>query len=179
MKKLLAILAVLILTASFASAATIDPWSGGNCTATATGHFTFTVEPAIAITVGNDIDLGGICPGCFKTYTQANCLLWTITGGKDCKFLATETSTLLPAPTGTVIIANGWAYGTNNSTWTTVTFPYTGDPFTFSQPTGSYNGVAYFRDCINRIDVDCYTAPGLYTITHTVEVDYTCPGRIG
>jgi hypothetical protein len=158
---------------------TRDPWSGGNCTANTASHFTFTVEPKIQITVDQSHgNLGGICPGCgweLPCGTSNYWLEYYITGGLDCQF------NIIPSQswnnsTGHIRLDYNPLYF-DGAKWQVYTAPNPGDHLSFYNWQHGY-GEYLWRAWICDIWVDCYTAPGLYTITHTVEVDYTCPGRI-
>jgi len=82
MKKLLAIFAVLALLTSFGYAQTTQD----NCHASAQGTFSFTVEEAITVTVEvGEVDLGGVCPGCYVNFEMGDkCLIWNVDGGDQC-----------------------------------------------------------------------------------------------
>jgi len=166
MKKLLAIFAVLVLASSFSFAQT------SYCHDEATGTFKFTVEQAIKITPMNQsLDEMSICPGCYKTYDDgAKCLNWTVTGGADCNFQITYHETL-PTVTGVLTYTNLWEKSPN-----VTPLSWTGFSNKAQQVMGT-NGWL-IRNCLTKIGVDCYVAPGRYEIDYTVDVDYACDGKI-
>lgn len=156
MKKLLAIAVVMLFAAFMAQAQS-------NCTASATGTFTFFVEEAIGLTGGNPtIELGGICPGCTKTFTDA-CALWTVTGGRDCFFHATMTGPGTNFPTD-MTITGGWQASTTAGVWGTV------------DPSGNYPIVpaVSFRVCVGSIATTCNDNAGQYSLVYGLTVDYIC-----
>jgi hypothetical protein len=156
MKNLLAIAIVMLFAAYIAQA--------DYCNASATGTFTFQVEQAIGLT-GNlqqTIELGGICPGCEKTFREA-CAAWTVTGGPDCYFHAAMTGpgTNFPAD---ITINGGWEASLNGGAWGAL------------NASGNYaiNQNVAIRVCINSIITTCNDIAGNYSLVYGLNVNYIC-----
>jgi len=155
MKNLLAIAVVMLFTA-FAAQAVTD-----NCNASATGTFTFQVEQAIGLIGGNpEIDLGGICPGCTKTFTD-QCATWIVTGGETCFFHAAMTN---PATITGITVTGGWQASVDNGVWGSV------------ERTGNYaiDPSVSFRVCVSSIGADCNVDAGNYSLVYGLNVNYIC-----
>ncbi len=181
MKNLLAIAVVMLFTAFAAQAQ-----QGSNCSATATGTFTFTVEAAIGLTGGaQTFELGGICPGCNKEFTD-KCATWTVTGGADCKFNASTSNTLGSLPAGISVIST-WQYSDDTGPWEGLasgnfigmtSHPDQAGGYFFVNNNAHYSNTANdptkFRICVGNVAVDCNTTPAPYSFSYTLTVDYTC-----
>ncbi len=158
MKNLLAIAIVMLFTA-FAAQAVTD-----NCNASATGTFTFQVEEAIGLTANQtgDIDLGAICPGCSKDFTD-QCYVWTLKGGKTCLFEAFMTN---PTAIKGITVDDEWQVNTDNA-WDPI-------PSTNLYNIFANDKFAEFRVCVNSIFADCNVDAGDYSLTYQLAVNYTC-----
>ena len=170
MKNLLAIAIVMLFTA-FAAQAT------DNCTASATGTFTFSVEQAIGLqAIGQtNFDLGGICPGCSKSYNA--CAGWTVTGGNDCTFSATPS---FSAPTGfptDIVVSSNWQYNDEGfwESWNGSDHDGLGNLFWINNANHSFsNTPTQFMVCVTNIATTCNDAAATYTLTYGLTVNYVC-----
>jgi len=175
MKNLLAIAIVMLFTA-FAAQAT------DNCTATATGTFTFAVEQAIGLTPlsENTFDLGGICPGCSKDFANT-CAGWTVTGGKDCMFSANTSFSSSPSLPSTITVASNWQYNDEGfweaftPTSTVANHDFGGNGFWINNLAhGGTNTPTSFQVCVTNIGTTCNDVAQSYTLSYTLTVNYVC-----
>lgn len=173
MKNLLAIAVVMLFTA-FAAQAAQD-----NCTASATGTFSFSVEQAIGLTGGNQtFNLGGICPGCSKDFVD-QCASWTVTGGVDCKFSANLSFNASPAlPTG-VVVSSNWQYfdeaAFNWEAYNGIDHDGLGNLFFIDNTNhGGQAGPTSFKVCVTNIATTCNDVAASYVLTYGLTVNYVC-----
>lgn len=168
MKKFLAIAAVILFAAiTFAPAQ-------DNCNASARGVFTFSVEEAIGIVPPGrtDVDLGDICPGCTKDFTEEEgCIVWTVTGGETCFFHAAYT---YPDAINNIEVVSAWEVnddGPNAPDWEALpATDHPGDNF----PIIEAGNNIMFRACVNSITPSCEAAARDHSLTFRLAVNYIC-----
>lgn len=165
MKKLLALAAVIFFAAMIMASAR------DNCTTSATGTFTFSVEQAIGLTPlgATEIDLGDICPGCTKTF-ENQCIGWTVTGGETCLFHAAVTNPNA-LPEG-FTLGDQWMVsddgGAEFENFPTESHP--GDNFAIVTDDANVQ----IKICVNSIGVPCTANERDWTLKYTLDVNYVC-----
>jgi len=159
MKKLLAIFAVLALLTSFGYAQTTQD----NCHASAQGTFSFTVEEAITVTVEvGEVDLGGVCPGCYVNFEMGDkCLIWNVDGGDQCYWEIESFD------------GGKWPEGTKHEQ--TLQVGQDGQFVDYVIGDDLLMGEGWqVRKCVTHLEADCNIAPDDYEVVETVYVEYTC-----
>ena len=157
----------LILTYSSTNAAVV----ADNCSATSTSNFTFSVEPAISITVTNPV-LQNLCPGCSRTWSCGNgpFIEWDVTGSLEC---------LYEFKGGRVIHCVGDNNASITGCWKQLAaLPNTYEDYGFDDPRTFFNsngqGVGAFRYYLTSQSSNC-NASGSYCWCITATVNYACP----
>lgn len=139
------------------------------------GKFGIQVEPAISITVSEDVDLGEICPGCEREWENGDkCLEWSVTGGQSCFFHAAYGRPAIPSMLTLDWI---WMYRLNTGNWRS--FRDDEDPGQGSDdyPNNDYriSDRVNFRVCATRVTAAEDAQPssiGMYTFSFSVTVNY-------
>jgi len=167
------------------------------CHDQADGKFVFNVAPRITIEGGGTVDLGGVCPGCHKNWTccagDQPALFFTAHGSVDCYFQLT--------PSWSGLVNQQGQEADYNHIWIQANIYFNNMTGTSQVPWGNWmawppqqgqhqvpghQGLYYFYTDQNGggifqwgwficdVYADCYAAPGVYSQTVTMSVNYAC-----
>lgn len=147
-----------------------------NCTAQATGHFDFTVEAAIGLTVDDSHGgYGGICPGCSFKW---NCgeggpyISFTVRGGKDCYYNLSVVDQV-DFITECITLQYFIYFLDQTGQWTPIDNAGT-PPYYYL--TVNENGIGFteWGLWVSELTAKCCASPGNYDFPVLITVNYDC-----